>query len=244
MDADGKNRTRLTDISAGDRHPAWSPDGQRIAFDSFREGGIYVMDADGNNRTRLTDGWKPSWSPDGQRIAFAAERDGYYHIYVMDADGNNQTQLTDHPADDEDPVWSPDGQRIAFCRLRRSDEVQDGWHVTSAIYVMDADGNNQTQLTEYHALSAWYPSWSPDGQRIAFYAPSPRDGYWQIYVMDADGNNQTQLTDHPATDWYPSWSPDGQRIAFSSNRIVFSSNRDGNRDGNYDDYDIYVLYLD
>ena len=240
MDADGKNRTRLTE---GDRHPAWSPDGQRIAVDSFRDGAIYVIDADGKNRTRLTEGWYPAWSPDGQRIAFASDRDGYYDIYVMDADGKNQTQLTDHPVDDEAPSWSPDGQRIAFARLRRIEETQDGWHVTSAIYVMDADGKNQTQLTDY-TLSAWDPSWSPDGQRIAFYAPSLRDGYWQIYVMDADGKNQTRLTDHPATDWNPSWSPDGQRIAFSSNRIVFDSNRDGNRDGNYDDYDIYVLDLD
>ena len=233
MDADGKNRTRLTDHLTGDRHPAWSPDGQRIAVDSFRDGAIYVIDADGKNRTQLTKGWKPSWSPDGQRIAFSSDRDGgYFAIYVMDADGKNQIQLTDHPVDDEDPSWSPDGQRIAFARLRRIDETQDGWHVTSAIYVMDADGKNQTQLTDY-TLSAWDPSWSPDGQRIAF--DSARDG--SIYVMDADGKNQTRLTDHPATDWNPSWSPDGQRIAFSSDR-------DGDRDGNYDDFDIYVIYLD
>ena len=145
----------------------------------------------------------------------------------MDADGKNQTQLTDLSVDDEHSSWSPDGQRIAFTRLRRSEETQDGWHVTSAIYVMDADGKNQTQLTDYTVIDAWDPSWSPDGQRIAFYA------HVSIYVMDADGKNQTQLTDHPANDWNPSWSPDGQRIVFSSNR-----------DGNYDDYDIYVIYLD
>ena len=225
MDADGKNRTQLTDHPTGDRHPSWSPDGQRIAVDSFRDGAIYVMDADGKNQTQLTGGWFPSWSPDGQRIAFASNG----AIFVIDADGKNQTRLTDPTYNDKDeaPSWSPDGQRIAFARVRRIDETQDGWNVTSAIYVMDADGKNQTQLTDY-ILPAWDPSWSPDGQRIAFGSNG------SIYVMDADGKNQTQLTDYPANDWDPSWSPDGQRIAFTSNR-------DGDRDGDYDDYDIYVM---
>ena len=187
------------------------------------------MDADGKNRTQLTDGWFPAWSPDGQRIAFAYNE----AIYVIDADGKNRTQLTDHTVYGEAPVWSPDSQRIAFARLRRIDETQDGWNVTSAIYVIDADGKNLTQLTDY-TLSAWDPAWSPDGQRIAFGSNG------SIYVMDADGKNQTQLTDHPANDWDPAWSPDGQRIAFSSNRIVF----DSNRDGDYNDFDIYVIYLD
>ena len=217
MDADGKNRTRLTDLPPGGRHPSWSPDGQRIAFDN---GGIYVIDADGKNQTRLTNGWYPSWSPDGQRIAFAIGG----AIYVMDADGKNQTRLTDHTVNDEDPnwsdegpSWSPDGQRIAFVRLRRT-KTTTGHNVTGAIYVMDADGKNQTRLT-----NGWYPSWSPDGQRIAFDAGSG------IYVIDADGKNITQITNNH-NDWFASWSPDGQRIAFSSNR-------DGDRE-------IYVIDLD
>ncbi len=209
MDADGKNRTQLTDDPTGDRHPSWSPDGQRIAVDSYRDGAIYVMDADGKNQTRLTNGWYPSWSPDGQRIAFAS--DGA--IYVMDADGKNQTRLTDHTVHDEDPnwsdegpSWSPDGQRIAFVRLHRT-KTTTGHNVTGAIYVMDADGKNQTRLT-----NGWYPSWSPDdGQRIAFASGSA------IYVIDADGKNRTRLTNG----WYPSWSPDGQRIAFASGGAIY-----------------------
>ena len=215
---------RLTDHNASDRFPLWSPDGQRIAFHSNRDGNweVYVMDADGANPRQLTDNVAsdayPSWSPDGQRIAFHSNRDGNWEVYVMDADGANPRRLTHHDAGDESPSWSPDGQRIVFHSNR------DGnWEV----YVMDADGANPRRLTDHNANDR-FPSWSPDGQRIAFH--SNRDGNWEVYVMDADGANPRRLTDNVATDAFPSWSPDGQRI-------VFHSSRDGN-------WEVYAMDAD
>ena len=81
------------------------------------------------------------------------------------------------------------------------------------IYVMNAqDGSNQTTLTYYPATDE-FPSWSPDGTKIAFVTGA------DIYVMNAqDGSNQTNLTIDPAFDFDPSWSPDGTKIAFSSDR--------------------------
>ena len=82
MNADGSGVTRLTDHSADDTTPAWSPDGRRIAFSSERDGNaeIYVMDADGSELARLTSSPGkdrfPSWSPGGQYIAFSSESDG------------------------------------------------------------------------------------------------------------------------------------------------------------------------
>jgi Tol biopolymer transport system component/PKD repeat protein len=91
------------------------------------------------------------------------------------------------------------------------------------IYVINADGSGETQLTNNAAsVDDVYPSWSPNGTKIAF-ASSREDGDQEIYVMNADGSNPTRLTNSPGGDFSPSWSPDGTKIAFVSDR---NANRD------------------
>ena len=230
---------RLTDNNAADVNPAWSPDGTQIAFASDRDGNfeIYVMDADGSNQTRLTnnDAWDviPAWSPDGTQIAFTSNRDGNdnYDIYVMDADGGNPTRLTNSEYWDWRPAWSPDGTQIAFASARDSPDPE--MEINAEVYVMDADGGNQTRLTNSDRSDA-DPAWSPDGTQIAFTTERDTDTIpiAEVYVMDADGGNQTRLTNNDATDGVPAWSPDGTRIAFTSNR-----------DGK-DNLEIYVMDAD
>jgi Tol biopolymer transport system component len=219
MNSDGTGQTRLTNNSAQDDSPAWSPDRSKIAFVSDRDGNneIYVMSVDGSGQTRLTNksanDFSPAWSPDGAKIAFASDRDGNLDIYVMSADGSGQTRLTfSAPAGASDPAWSPDGGKIAFSRTDTDGDTE--------IYVMAADGTGQTKLTS-NTTHDEEPAWSPDSSLIAF--TSLRDGNWEIYGMNADGTGQTRLTNNSNADRYPTWSPDGFLIAFFTDRDFSTS---------------------
>ena len=103
-------------------------------------------------------------------ILFSSKRDGDFEIYVMDADGGNVRQLTrnealgTNEADDGSPSWSPDGQRIAFTSTR--DHEGDGFD-SEELYVMGADGDGQTRLTENESGEGG-PRWSPDGEWLLF----------------------------------------------------------------------------
>jgi len=225
MNADGSNQTRVTNNSAQDHLPSWSPNCIKIAFTTNRDSNdeIYVMNADGSNQIRLTNNsafdLDPSWSPDGNKIAFTSDRNGNdVEIYVMYADGSNQINLTNNSAFDMDPSWSPDGNKIAFTSDRNGNDD---------VCVMNADGTNQINLTN-NSTRDMDPSWSPDGTKIAF--SSYRDGNYEIYVMNADGSNQTRVTNNSSWDVDPVWSPDNAKIAFSSLR-----------DGNWE---VYVMNAD
>ena len=108
------------------------------------------------------------------QIAFVSDRDRNDEIYVMDDDGKNQRNLTNHPSDDYAPSWSPDGTRIVFMSDRDGHVPKGDVLPTFEIYVMDADGGNQQNLTNDPSHDM-YPAWSPDGKRIAF--TSYRDGH-------------------------------------------------------------------
>ena len=240
MNADGRNKRKITDTPYLEWHPSWSPDGKHIAFTANGDGKmkfwhanleIYVMDVDGGNQQNLTKNFRhdsdPVWSPDGKRIAYVSAMDRNKEIHVMDADGGNQRRLTNSGnvhIHNWEPSWSPNGERIAFTSNR------DG---NLEIYVINADGGNQQKLTnsgDAH-IHNWNPSWSPDDARIAF--TSNRDGGMKIYVMNAEGGQQQNRTkDIDGDD--PSWSPDGKRIAFVSesdgNNEIYTISVAGRRD--------------
>jgi len=202
-----------------------------------RDNDIWVMNADGANQEQLTvtEGYEytPTWSPDASQIAFSRRLDdaSLGDIYIMNADGTNVRQLTKGPEDDGHPTWSPDGKWIAFERIIWEKKGDNWWeHISSAIYVIGADGLDMNILTDGDPLFfARSPAWSPDGSKIAFHQYMPSLEPHRLWLMQEDGTNQELLLDWGDS---PSWSPDGQKIAFSSTEA---------REKNWESYEIYVM---
>ena len=147
----------------------------------------------------------PSTNPAGL-IAFVSDREGVEALYLMQANGTEVRRLT---------------RSCLRSRTRPGRWTGDGWRSTpgspraSDIYLISSDGSGLTQVTR-DAAANFYPSWSPDGRRLAF--SSNRDGDWDIFVMDVDGSNVRQLVNSPGLDDKPQWSPDGSRIGFATTR--------------------------
>ncbi|TMB98752.1 MAG: hypothetical protein E6J42_05190 [Chloroflexi bacterium] len=213
MNSDGSNVGQLTfpdpardstghvKDTTSNYHPAWSPNGTKIAFGSTRDTNpeIFVMDPNGSNIVRLTNNpaadAQPAWSPDGTKIAFVSDRDGNAEIYVMNADGSLPVNITHDPGSDFAPSWSPDGTKIAF---------QSDRQTNYAVWVMNADGSNPVRLTNPTTdpnPAAGVPSWSPDGTRIAY------EQAGDLWVMNVDGSRKIQITSGFWSDGLPRWRP-------------------------------------
>lgn len=213
--------TRLTHDAAWDGMGAWSPDRQRIAFASGREGTIelYVMQRDGRDVRRVTHDRArqadPAWSPDGTRLVYAADTDGNWDVYTLDLADGTIERLTDHPAEDQSPVWSPNGERIAFVSYR-----QDNY----GIYTVQADGGTARELIFNGRWRAIAPAWSPDGRWLAFASDGNETRNFEIYVtpmargdlVPIQHREARRLTTHPNSDVSPTWTADGRAIIFAS----------------------------
>jgi Tol biopolymer transport system component len=201
MDVDGANRRRLTTNSATDTTPVWSPDGTKIAFVSERDSGfhIFVMNIDGTAQQRLTSNaggsdLHPAWSPDGSKLAYSRSLPGSPNpdICVINANGTGLVNLTNNAVPDYWPAWSPNGAKIAFNSLRNT---------TQNIYVMNADGSNETKVTSQAADSS--PAWSPDGSKVVF--SSIVNSNDDLFIMNPDGSGLTKITNSPLHDNFPRW---------------------------------------
>jgi Tol biopolymer transport system component len=170
-------------------------------------------------------------SPDGSRIVFTSTRDGDLDIYTMNVDGSDVRRLTSTPGYDGGPFYSPDGRSIVYRASRPAtaeDEAEyrrllaENLVRPSALelWVMDADGSNQRQITSLGGAN-FAPYFHPDGRRIIFASNhhNPRGRNFDIFLVNLDGTGVEPVTTHPDFDGFPMFSPDGRRLVFASNRF-------------------------
>jgi Tol biopolymer transport system component len=183
----GDNPINLTaDHDGDDVSPVFSPDGERIAFRSDRDGGgLFIMGATGESVRRTTDtGFNPSWSPDGRKLVFADEAVDYRptsriitsQLRTVNVE-TGEVFLIPGIHDAVQPAWSPDGEWIAFWGLPEETGQRDLWMV-------HPDGSDLISVTSDPALD-WNPSWSPDGSRLFF--SSDRGGTLGPWWVAIDG---------------------------------------------------------
>lgn len=220
MDADGSNKRLVYQDKSGAAYsPAWSPDGEWLAFGfggffGDRESNparIMKVKADGSGAQVLTPGSPnagfPSWSPDGKRIVFRVWAAKELGLRILNLeDGTIKVLTTEY---DNVPFWSPLGDRILFTRKSAGD-----WDV----YTIQADGSDLRQLTKTPGNDA-HAVWTDDGKHVmwsssrngfkdeaALYDNNPQP-YASLFIMNADGSGQTQLTDSRWEDAMPRLLP-------------------------------------
>ncbi len=185
----GQTAINLTkDSTAEDSQAVFSPDGERIAFRSERDGGgLFVMGRTGESVRRLTtEGFNPSWSPDGASIVYASQsigvapggRTAMSRLWVASTATGERRQLA--TGDGVQPAWSPHGQRIAYWGLQNDSAQRDLWTIA-------AGGGEPVRVTSDPAID-WSPAWSPDGRYLYF--SSDRSGgfsLWRVAIDEASG---------------------------------------------------------
>ncbi|MBG9386867.1 Tol-Pal system protein TolB [Caenimonas sp. DR4.4] len=208
-DADGENAQSALSSSEPIISPAWSANGQQIAYVSFesRKPVVYVHEVLTGKR-RLIANFRgsnsaPAWSPDGRTLAVTLSRDGGSQLYTIDANGGEPRRLTQSAGIDTEPVYAPDGRSIYFVSDRGG---------APQIYRMPNTGGNPERVTFTGSYNI-SPTVSPDGRWLAYI--SRINGVFKLQVMELGSNNVQSITDTTA-DESPSFAPNGRLIVYAT----------------------------
>ncbi|MGA1981238.1 MAG: translocation protein TolB [Acidobacteriaceae bacterium] len=215
MDYDGANQHAITHLGTIIYSPRVSPDNSRLAFAALGKYGFQLkmysllLGRYVNFPSGATSSESPAWSPDGNKLAYAAAPEGSFNIWITDSNGNLGHRVTNFHGDTS-PTFNPKtGDQIAFISGRTG---------LPQLYIMNTDGSGVQQMTDGGYASS--PSWSPNGQFIAFawdrkYGPGAPGGQ-DIYIMEIATKKWWQMTHDSGRCDFPTWSPDGRHIAYAN----------------------------
>ena len=208
-DADGYNPQTIVSSEEPIMSPAWSPDGQRIAYVSFENAqpSIWIQEVFTGQREKVTSfkgiNGAPAWSPDGRYLALTLSKDGNPDVFILDIVRRSLRPLTRHWAIDTEPAWSPDGQSLVFTSDRGG---------SPQIYRVPVSGGDPTRVTFDGAYNA-RASFSPDGRLMAMVTRV--DGQYRIATLDTK-TREFRIMSTGRLDESPSFAPNGSMLIYAT----------------------------